>query len=163
MAKTVIVVSAALTAFLLALTAAAMYAYRTLSTASAAGPQPASQQSSAPVNAPVQISADPTQAQPTTVPNVSPQDAAALAAKYLNRTDLYSVQLADLKGTQTYMVTFSRGDVVYVGLQGQVLAALAAPTPAPAPPVVTTYSGGGRGGGGGSGHHGGEGDDGGGD
>ena len=161
MAKTVIVMSAAVTAFLLALTAAAMYAYRTLSTASAAAQQPASQQSSAPVNAPVQLSADPTQAQPTTVPNVSPQDAASLAAKYLNRTDLYSVQLADLKGTQTYMVTFSRGDVVYVGLQGQVLASLPAPTPAP--PVVTTYSGGGGGGGGGGGHHGGEGEDGGGD
>jgi hypothetical protein len=156
MAKLVIVLSAAVTAFILALTAGAVYAFRTMSTGSVSSqPQPASQ------NAPlVQLAADPTQAVPTAVPNVSPQDAASIASKAINRTDVYSVALADVKGTQAYMVTFSSGDVVYVAMQGQVLATL--PPPAPAT-VFSAASGGGGGGGGGSSsvgggeHHGGEG------
>ncbi len=144
MGKLVIAVSAAVTAFIMALTAGAVFAYRTLSSSSTvAQQQPASQ-----VSAPVQVAADPTQAQPTVVPNVSPQDAAALAAKSINRTDVYSVAMGDFKGTQAYIVTFSSGDIVYVGLQGQVLGAVA-PTPA------AVFSANGGGGGGGGGHHGG--------
>ncbi len=147
MNKLVIIISASVTAFIMALTAGAVFAYRMMSSSSAVTQQPASQ-----VSLPVQVAAVPTQAQPTTVPDVSPQDAASIASKAINRTDLYSVALADVKGTKAYMVTFSSGDVVYVGMQGQVLATL--PPPAPAT-VFSTVSGGGVSGGGGSGHHGG--------
>jgi uncharacterized membrane protein YgcG len=82
------------------------------------------------------------------VPNVSPQDAASIAAKAINHTDLYSVALADVKGAQAYMVTFTSGDVVYVGMQGQVLVTMPPPTP------VTVFSAS-SGGGGGGGQHGG--------
>ncbi len=145
MGKLVIAISAAVTAFIMALTAGAIFAYRSLSASSStAGQQPSSQ-----VSAPVQIAADPTQAQqPTAVPNVSPQDAAAIAAKSINRTDVYSVAMGDYKGTQAYIVTFSSGDIVYVGLRGQALA-----TVAPTPAAVFSATGGG--GGGGGGHHGG--------
>ncbi len=147
MAKLVITISAGVTAFIMALVAGAVFAYRTMSSPSTASTQqPASQVSSS-----VQVAAvDPTQAQPTALPNVSPQDAASIAAKSIKRTDVYSVAMADAKGTQAYMVTFTSGDVVYVGMQGQVLATLPPPTPAPAPAVVA--SGGGGGGGGGGGH-----------
>ncbi len=146
MSKLVIAMSAAVTAFIMALTAGAVFAYRTMSSSPAVAQQPASQ-----VSLPVQVAADPTQAQPTAVPDVSPQDAASIASKAINRTDLYSVALADVKGTKAYMVTFSSGDVVYVAMQGQVLATL----PPPAPAAVFSTTSGGGGGGGGGGHHGG--------
>ena len=154
MAKLVITLSAAITAFIIALTAGAVYAYRTISASNSAAQQTVSQ-----VSAPVQVAAvDPTQAQPTAVSNVSPQDAASIAAKSINRTDVYSVAMADAKGTQAYMVTFTSGDVVYVGLQGQVLATLPPPTPAAVFSSVSSGGGGGgghRGGGGGGGGSGG--------
>ena len=146
MGKLVIVTSAAITAFIMALIAGAVFAYRTLSSASAVTQQQVSQAS-----APLQVAAvDPTQAPPpTAVPNVTPQDAASIAAKSINHTDVYSVQLADIKGAQSYMVTFSSGDVVYIGMQGQVLATMPPPTPAT---VFSAVTGGGGGGGGGGGH-----------
>lgn len=144
MGKLVIAISAAVTAFIMALTAGAVFAYRRLSSSSTVAQQPASQ-----VSAPVQVAADPTQAQPTNAPTVSPQDAAVIASKSISRTDVYSVAMGDFKGTQAYIVTFSSGDIVYVGLQGQVLAAVP-PTPAA---VFSATTGGG--GGGGGGHHGG--------
>ncbi len=58
--------------------------------------------------------------QPASV-NVSPEQAADMAAKVIGRTDLYSVEISDLNGVNAYLVTFSSGDLVYVGLDGQVL------------------------------------------
>ena len=52
---------------------------------------------------------------------VSPKKAAEIAARYLNRTDLYSVESAPYNGVTAYLVTFSSGDLVYVSLDGQVL------------------------------------------
>ena len=66
-----------------------------------------------------------------TASSVAPRDAAAEAAKFLNRTDLYSVQLANYNGTQTYEVTFASGDIAYVSMSGQVVGVAAAPTQAP--------------------------------
>ena len=74
------------------------------------------------------------------MPKVAPQDAASIAAKAINRTDLYSVELADYQGTQAYKVTFSSGDIVYVSMDGQVLG-----TEPPPAPVFVTQSGGGGG------------------
>ena len=52
----------------------------------------------------------------------TPEQAAALAAQLLGRTDLYSVETADLNGASVFMVTFSSGDVVYISPDGQILA-----------------------------------------
>jgi uncharacterized membrane protein YgcG len=150
MGKLVIVISAGVTAFIMALTAGAVYAYRTMSAGNVASQQPSSASQASPM---VQVAADATQAPtPTVIPNVSPQDAASIASKAISRTDVYSVALGDVKGQQAYMVTFSSGDVVYVAMQGQVLQTL----PPPAPVTVFSASSGGGGGGGGSsggGHH----------
>ncbi len=152
MGKLVMVISAAVTSFILALTAAAVYAYSNTS-ATPTATQPVSQ-----VAPPIQIAdmASPTAA-PTATSNVSPQDAAAIAGKFLNRTDLYSVEVADSQGTQSYKVTFATGDAVYVSLTGQVLSfAQATALPTANNPVVVVSGGsssghGGGGGGGGSG------------
>lgn len=52
--------------------------------------------------------------------NVSPEEAAGLAAQVLGREDLYSVEVTDLNGETVFMVTFSSGDLVYVSLDGQI-------------------------------------------
>jgi len=64
---------------------------------------------------------------PTSPAQISPQTAAQIAAKYLGRSDLYSVESTSSNGASVYKVTFSSGDVVLVGLDGQVISVQAAP------------------------------------
>ena len=131
MRKNTMFISAALTAFVLAMLAGVVSAYNGISGLKL--------QSQPPVTAqPVALSVVVTPA--ASVVNV--QDAETIASQYVKRTDLYSIELTDLKGVQAYKVTFSSGDIVYVGLDGQVLKA----TPPPAP--ITIYANGGGGGGG---------------
>ena len=168
MRKSAWFLAAALTTFIITMLAGVVYAYNGLSFTN---PLSVDSAQAAPQMATVQ-QPDPTQMQ-TPVPvatstqqvaNVSPQDAAAIAAKYLKRTDLYSVQLAPINGLNLYKVTFTRGDVVYVSLDGQAILSVPV-TPTPAVIIISAPSGGGgRGGGGGGGVGGGGGhDDGGGD
>lgn len=129
MRKSVTFISAALTAFVLAMLAGVVYAYNngfSVSSLFSSQQQTSTQSSvSLPLMAP-------------TASSVAPRDAAAEAAKFLNRTDLYSVQLANYNGTQTYEVTFASGDIAYVSMSGQVVGVAAAPTQVPvyaAPPA----------------------------
>lgn len=57
----------------------------------------------------------------TTAPSITPEEAAALAAQVIGRTDLYSVETSQLNNDSAYLVTFSSGDLVYVSLSGQIL------------------------------------------
>ena len=132
MGRLVMAISAGITAFVLAITAGAIYTYR-------------NQTASGSVSAP--IATDPGPAvdmvavsSPPQVANVSPQDAASAAAAFLHRTDLYSVELTDFAGSQAYKVKFSSGFVVIVGLNGQILSS----TPPAPPTVVTVTTGAGR-------------------
>ncbi len=137
MRKSVTFISAALTAFVLAMLAGVVYAYNNGLTVSGLFSQQASTQSAAvslPLMAPTAASSA-----------VAPKDAAAAAAQFLNRTDLYSIQLATYNGTQAYEVTFSSGEIAYVSMNGQVMG-VAAPTQAP----VVIYAPAKRGGGGGA-------------
>ncbi len=131
MRKNTMFISAALTAFVLAMLAGVVSAYTGISNSklSSTSAQPMA----------LSVAVTPVPTQPSVV---TAQDAATIASTFLKHTDLYSVELADLKGTQTYKVTFSSGDIVYVGMDGQVLST----TPPPAPVVVYTNSGGGGGG-----------------
>ncbi len=126
-------VSAALTAFVLAALAAVVYAYQGMTTT-----QPISQpsQNSQAAPAPASFVSSNNIAMAAPVQEVSPQDAAALAAKQMNRTDLYSVQLTQYQGVAAYKVSFTSGDVVYVDMTGQVLGSVAAAPTSPA----TVYS-----------------------
>lgn len=123
MRKGVTFISAVLTVFVLAALAGVAYAYKDLP-ASKAKPRPAaglqslSMPSATATAAPAQI--------------VYPQEAADIAAKYLKRTDLYSVEMSNFNSAQAYLVAFASGDTVYVSMTGQVLSAV--------PPQVVTYS-----------------------
>jgi uncharacterized membrane protein len=66
-------------------------------------------------------------AQPA-APMISPQDAAQVAAGYLGRSDLYSVENTTVNGNQVYKVTFSSGDIVIVDTTGQIVAVQPAPS-----------------------------------
>ncbi len=134
MRKSVTFISAALTAFVLAMLAGVVYAYNNGLKVSGLFSQQVSSQSasvSLPLMAPTAVS--------TAVP---PKDAAAAAAQFLNRTDLYSIQLATYNGVQAYEVTFSSGEIAYVSMSGQVMG-ITAPTPAPAVIYAPAKRGGG--------------------
>lgn len=128
MRKTTLFISAALTAFMLAVMFGVVTAYQNVAGSTA---QPEAAQASgvdmaqapvvelpqAPAQMPTQIPAE-VPAQPA---NVTPEEAAAIASKVIGRTDLYSVEMTQFEGVDAYLVTFSSRDLVYVSLQGQVL------------------------------------------
>src|SRR3990170_96851 len=115
MRKSTIFISVALTTFMLAILFGVASAYQNTIASTAQSVAAALPQAGAVEMA--NLSA-PTSALPA---NITPQQAADLAAKVLGRTDLYSVENAQLEGADTYLVTFSSGDLVYVSLEGQIL------------------------------------------
>lgn len=112
MRKSTLFISAALTTFMLVILFGVASAYKNIvsSTQDVAAPsQPTAiaQMVSAPI--------------PAQVVNITPEDAAAIASKVIGRTDLYSVESTLFEGVDAYLVTFSSGDLVYIGMDGQVL------------------------------------------
>jgi hypothetical protein len=59
--------------------------------------------------------------QATAIVSLTPEEAASVAAQVLNEQDLYSVESASFNGALSYKVTFSSGQLVYVSLDGQIL------------------------------------------
>ena len=112
MRKGTLFLSAALTAFILSILVGVVSTYQNnvkrVEAAAQAAPSPE-----------VQAVSEPIVAAPA--PVFTPEQATALASQVLGRTDLYSVETADLNGQSTYMVTFSSGDVVYVSMDGQIV------------------------------------------
>jgi hypothetical protein len=106
MSRKNLLISAALTAFVLVIVAnlSAVYArmrdvVTTQPTAAAAQALPA----------------------PAQVAQVTHQEAANIAANFLGQKDLYSVENAAWNGVDAYKVVFSSGTIVYVGMDGQIL------------------------------------------
>ncbi len=58
---------------------------------------------------------------PTVTATLTPQEAASLAAAVLNQQDIYSVESSSVNGVDAYKVVFSSGQVAFVGLDGQIL------------------------------------------
>ncbi len=58
---------------------------------------------------------------PTAILPPTPDEAALLAAEAINRQDVYSVETTTYQGAEAYKVVFSSGDIVYIGLNKQVL------------------------------------------
>lgn len=73
------------------------------------------------------------------------EQAATLASDVLGRTDLYTGEIAMLDGVQTYLITFSSGDLVYVSMTGQIISITKIPASVV---VVPSYSNNNNGGGG---------------
>jgi hypothetical protein len=109
MRKGTLFLSAVLTTFMLAVMVAGASAYQNLVKSRDTAFQPV--EAAAGINAAV----------PQESAIFTPEQAAALASQVIGRTDLYSVETADLNGASTYLVTFSSGDLVYVSLEGQIL------------------------------------------
>jgi uncharacterized protein YpmB len=78
--------------------------------------------------------------------SVSAQQAATIAQNFLQRTDAYSIELADYNGVQAFKVTFSSGDIVYVSLSGEVLGTVAPEVQVASQPRPREKEGGGGGG-----------------
>jgi hypothetical protein len=115
--KSAIFISAALTAFVLATLVSVVTALRNSPAASAEAAQPAT------------VTSAPTQELPTNEPTATstqatvfgPMEAVSVASQFMNQQDVYSVESATYNQAPAFKVTFSSGDIVYVGLDGQVI------------------------------------------
>ncbi len=116
MRKSTIFISAALTTFALAILYSVVYAYRN-ATVTAPTPQPAA------TTIPTDV-ASPTADTPTVL---TPQQAAQLAAQVTGQNDLLSAESANVSGVNAYKISFQSGNVVFVGLDGQILSIQMAP------------------------------------
>ena len=115
MRKSTLLLSAILTAFTLAILVGTASAYREIVNLK----QPVV--AAAMEEAPVQEITDQALAPAALTARLSAEDAAAIASKVMGRTDLYSVETTQLDGVDAFLVTFSSGDLVYVGMDGEIL------------------------------------------
>lgn len=130
MRKSTLFISAVLTTFMLAVLVGAVSAYKgTLTSTSAAAATQDPPTAIALVDTPI----------PTAASLLTPEQAAALAAQVMGRSDLYSVETTLFNNADAYLVTFSSGDLVYVSPEGQILSISHIPTTvAASAPVVTS-------------------------
>jgi hypothetical protein len=125
MKKSSLFISAILTTFILTLLVGAISAFRTYTAATSVQPVVSLQ----PISQTIATTLPTVTAQPTaTTSYLTPQQGALLAASYLGRSDLYSVEGGYLYGLFVYKVTFSSGDVAFVSQDGQVLRVVPAPS-----------------------------------
>lgn len=120
MRKSTIFISVVLTTFALVTLYGVVSAYRGASTnAAEAATLPTA--TSVPTATDVPATAAPTQ-------NViTPVQAAQLAAQVLGNHDLLSAESSSFNGMNAYLITFTNKDIVYVGLEGQILSVQVSP------------------------------------
>jgi hypothetical protein len=58
---------------------------------------------------------------------ISPEEAAQLAAQVVGNSNLLSAESSTFNGSDAYKITFTNNDVVYIGLEGQILSVQVAP------------------------------------
>jgi len=58
---------------------------------------------------------------------ITPEAAAQLAAQVLGNSNLLSAESSSFNGVNAYLITFTNEDVVYIGLDGQILSVQIAP------------------------------------
>jgi len=118
MRKSALFISAVLTTFALVILYGVVSAYR--------GDQ----------NVDVVEAAPPPTETPTAVPTdiptptqtiVTPEEAAQIAANVVGSDKLLSAETSNFNGVDAWLITFTNKDVVYVGLDGQVLSVQVAP------------------------------------
>ena len=120
MRKSTIFISAVLTTFTLVMLYGVVKAY----------------QSNVATPTPEVVAAAVEEATPTLVPTDVPaptqtlltaEAAAQLAAKIVGNDNLLSAELSNFNGVNAYLITFTNNDVVYVGMDGQILSVEVAP------------------------------------
>lgn len=111
MRKSTLFISAALTTFMLAVMFGVVSAYQNIVKSTQPMVEQTQPTAAEMVSAPM----------PAQTAAITPETAAALAAQVINRTDLFSAEITQLNGVDVYLITFSSGDLVYVGFDGQIL------------------------------------------
>jgi len=115
MRKSSIFISAVLTTFALVVLYGVVSAYHGMAiTATTLPPVTATSTPEATTSTPEQTS-------------LTPEQAGQLAAQVLGHNDLLSAESSSVNGTNAYKIIFISGDIVYVGLDGQILSIQAAP------------------------------------
>jgi hypothetical protein len=122
MRKSTIFISAVLTTFALVILYGVVSAYQSMSTLPDATPLPTD-------TATATSEPDPTLAPTATATQavISPEQAAQTAAQVLGNPNLLSAESSSMNGANAYKITFTNNDVVYVGLDGQILGVQIAP------------------------------------
>lgn len=119
MRKSTIFISSVLTTFALVMLYGVVKAYQNNAAIKAAE---VAAQPSVTVNAPV-----PTDVPIPTQAIITPEEAAQLAAQVVGHENLFSAETSNFNGVDAYLITFTNKDLVYVGLDGQVLSVQIAP------------------------------------
>ncbi len=123
MRKTTIFISSILTTFALVTLYGVVSAYRNISNVSKVSALSVNTATAEPTTAPTDAAPAATETQTV----VTPQQAAQLAAQVVGNTNLLSAESSNVNGTNAYKITFTNNDVVYVGLDGQILSVQIAP------------------------------------
>jgi hypothetical protein len=118
MRKSTIFISAVLTTFALVMLYGVVSAYQSMSNLPEATPLPTNTATAEP---------EPTLEPTATQSVLTPEQAAQLAAQVVGNTNLLSAESASMNGMNAYKITFTNNDVVYVGLDGQILGVQVAP------------------------------------
>ena len=118
MRKSTVFISAVLTTFALVILYNVVSAYRENNQAVETATQPAA---ATPEPIPTAL--------PTTIDTVaiSPEEAAQLAVQVVGNSNLLSAESSAFNGVEAYKITFTNNDVVYIGLEGQILSVQVAP------------------------------------
>lgn len=120
MRKSTIFISTILTTFALVMLYGVVSAYRNISTDTEASALAMDTPTTEPTSEPT--------AEPAVTPTtVTPVEAAQLAAQVVGNSSLLSAESSVINNLAAYKITFTNNDVVYVGLDGQILAIQIAP------------------------------------
>ncbi len=119
MRKSTLFISVVLTTFMLAVLFGVASAYQNI--VSPKKVETVQTQPTAEVAPVALVNVPPTPAPTATPMQVTPEEAAATAAKVIGENDLYSVEVSQFEGADAYLVTFSSRKLVYMSLDGQVL------------------------------------------
>lgn len=118
MRKSTIFISAVLTTFALVMLYGVVSAYQSMSNLPEATPLPADTATPGP---------EPILEPAATQAFLTPEQAAQLAAQVVGNSNLLSAESSSVNGTNAYKIMFTNNDVVYVGLDGQILGVQIAP------------------------------------
>jgi hypothetical protein len=121
MRKSTIFISAVLTTFALVMLYGVVSAYQSYAKLPEATPLPTQ------TAIPDTPEPDPTIEPAATQAFITPEQAAQLAAQVAGNPNLLSAESWTLNGTNVYKITFTNNDIVYIGLEGQVLGVQIAP------------------------------------
>ncbi|HKJ38074.1 MAG TPA: hypothetical protein VJ972_04815 [Anaerolineales bacterium] len=117
MRKSTLFISTALTIFVLAVMFGVVSAYQdnvnAKDTAEQVTAEPVVEQAAA-------VETMPTAPAAPTV--ISPEQAALIASEFMGDTDMYGAEVVVYEGAPAFLVTFSSGNLVYIGSTGEILA-----------------------------------------